>query len=98
VRLSLQRAQRGRRSAPGQPCRRRARRGRRCIGWQEKRVLTHDGAAGANAVRLSARGLRPGRYRLVMTAEDQVGNLSAERRLQLRLVRLRSARRASDRP
>jgi DNA-binding beta-propeller fold protein YncE len=98
VRLSLQRAQRGRRSAPGQPCRRLARRGRRCIGWQEMRVLTHDGAAGANAVRLSARGLRPGRYRLVMTAEDQVGNLSAERRLQLRLVRLRSARRASDRP
>jgi DNA-binding beta-propeller fold protein YncE len=98
VRLAVERARRGRRAAPGNPCRPRARRGRRCIDWKRSRLLTHAGAAGANAMRLHARGLRPGRYRLVLTAEDAVGNVSAERRARLRVVRLRSARRASDRP
>ena len=50
----------------------------------------------ANAMRLRARGLPQGRYRLVLTAQDGVGNMSAERRLGLRVVWLRSARRASD--
>ena len=98
VRLAVERARRGRRAAPDKQCRPGARRGRRCIMWTQKRLLTHDGAAGANAIRLHARGLRQGRYRLVLTAQDGVGNMSAERRLGLRVVWLRSARRASDRP
>jgi hypothetical protein len=98
VRVAVERARRGRRTAPGKQCRPRPRRGRRCIVWKQKRLLTHDGAAGANAIRLRARGLPQGRYRLVLTAQDGVGNMSAERRLGLRVVWLRSARRASDRP
>jgi DNA-binding beta-propeller fold protein YncE len=98
VRLAVERARRGRRAAPRKPCRPRARRGRRCIEWNRRRLLTHAGAAGANAMRLHAHGLRPGRYRLVLTAEDAVGNVSAEREARLRVVRLRSARPASDTP
>jgi DNA-binding beta-propeller fold protein YncE len=98
VRLAVERARRGRRAAPGKPCRPRARRGRRCIDWKTKRLLTHAGAAGANAMRLPAHGLRPGRYRLVLTAVDAVGNVSAERQLRLRVVRLRSGRPASGKP
>jgi DNA-binding beta-propeller fold protein YncE len=89
VSLAVQRAHRGRRAARGRPCRLAARRGRRCVVWRSKRLLSHDGAAGANAIRLRAHGLRPGRYRLVLTAVDAVGNPSAERRLPLRIVRLR---------
>jgi DNA-binding beta-propeller fold protein YncE len=98
VRLAVERARRGRRAAAGRPCRPRARRGRRCVDWKRRRLLTHAGAAGANAMRLHAHGLRPGRYRLVLTAKDAVGNESAERQARLRVVRLRSARRASGRP
>jgi DNA-binding beta-propeller fold protein YncE len=98
VTLAVERARRGRRAAPGKHCRPRARRGRRCMDWKRRRLLTHAGAAGANAIRLSARGLRPGRYRLVLTAEDAVGNVSAQRQAGLRVVRLRSARRASGMP
>jgi sugar lactone lactonase YvrE len=94
VRLAVQRAHRGRRPARGRPCRIRARRGARCIRWTRTRLLTHAGAAGANAMRLRAGGLRPGRYRLVLTAEDAVGNASARRLLPMRVVRLRSAPRA----
>jgi DNA-binding beta-propeller fold protein YncE len=89
VSLAVQRAHRGRRAGRGKPCRLRARRGRRCVRWKQKRLVTHTGAAGANAIRLRARGLRPGRYRLLLTATDAVGNPSAERLLPLRIVRLR---------
>jgi DNA-binding beta-propeller fold protein YncE len=89
VSLAVERARRGRRAAAGAPCRARARRGRRCIRWSRQRVRTHSGAAGANAIRLSARGLRPGRHRLVLSAVDAVGNASAPRQLPLRVVRLR---------
>ncbi len=65
----------------------------------------------ANAYLLRARGLRPGRYRLLLSAVDAVGNRSAQRRRPFRVVRLggealgsaeahwtRSARRASGTP
>jgi DNA-binding beta-propeller fold protein YncE len=90
VSLAVMRAHRGRRAARSRPCRPRARAGRHCIRWNRKRLVTHTGAAGANAIRLRARGLRPGRYRLVLTAVDAVGNASAERLLPLRVVRLRN--------
>jgi DNA-binding beta-propeller fold protein YncE len=94
VTLAVDRARRGRRPVPGSPCRVRARTGRRCVRWFRRRELNHAGATGANAIRLHARGLRPGFYRLVLTAVDAVGNRSAPRTLALRVVRLRSARRA----
>jgi sugar lactone lactonase YvrE len=90
VSLAVDRARLGRRAVAGDPCRVRSRTGRRCIRWVRKRVLDHAGAAGANAIRLRARGLHPGRYRLVISAVDGVGNPSAERLLALRVVRLRS--------
>lgn len=89
VRLSVQRARRGRRAAPGARCRVRARRGRRCVRWSQKRLVRHAGAAGANALRVRARGLRPGRHRLVLSAADAVGNSAVPRVLPLRVVRLR---------
>jgi DNA-binding beta-propeller fold protein YncE len=91
VALTIERARLGRRSPSGR-CRVRARRGRRCIRRVPVRTLRHDGAAGANSIRVPARGLRPGRYRLLLTAVDAVGNTSAQRKLPLRVVRLRAAR------
>jgi hypothetical protein len=88
VGVTIQRARRGRRTT-GTKCRVRAKRGRRCIRWAPVRVMSHAGAAGANSIRLRARGLRPGRHRLVLTAVDAVGNPSARRTLPLRVVRLR---------
>jgi sugar lactone lactonase YvrE len=102
VTLVVERARRGRRTQAGAPCRVRARRGRRCVRWSPTRLVRHGGGAGANAVLLRARGLRPGRYRLLLRAVDGVGNASAQRRLPLRIVRLRarprSEPRASGRP
>jgi DNA-binding beta-propeller fold protein YncE len=89
VRLLVERARRGRRPAPGAGCRVRARRGPRCLRWSRARVIRHAGAAGANAVRLRARGLRQGRYRVALRAVDAVGNRSSRRVLPLRVVRLR---------
>jgi DNA-binding beta-propeller fold protein YncE len=94
VTLAVERARRGRRPVAGSPCRIRARTGRRCVRWLRRRALTHSGASGPNAIRLRARGLRPGFHRLVLTAVDAVGNTSAPRMLPLRVIRLRSARRA----
>jgi DNA-binding beta-propeller fold protein YncE len=94
VSMAVDRARRGRRPMAGSPCQVRARTGRRCVRWFRRRDLNHAGVAGANAIRLRARGLRPGFYRLVLTAVDAVGNPSAPRMLSLRVVRLRSARRA----
>jgi sugar lactone lactonase YvrE len=88
VSLAIERARRGRR-APDGTCRLRARRGRRCIRWARVRTFDHSGAAGANSIRLRARGLRPGRHRFLLTAVDAVGNASARRTLPLRVVRLR---------
>jgi sugar lactone lactonase YvrE len=89
VSLAIDREHRGRRPVAGGPCRDRARRGRRCIRRSRQRLVKRAGVAGANAVRVRARGLRPGRHRLVLTAVDAVGNPSAPRRLPLRVVHLR---------
>lgn len=91
VDLTIERARRGRRT-PGTRCRARAKPGRRCTRWTTVRAMDHAGAAGSNSVRVKARGLRPGRHRLVLTAVDAVGNRSAQRRLPLRVVRLRPRR------
>jgi DNA-binding beta-propeller fold protein YncE len=88
VTLAVDRARRGRRPVAGEPCRVRARTGRRCLRWSRKRAIDHAGAAGENAIRLRARGLRPGRYRLVLSAVDGVGNASVPRQAPLRVVPL----------
>jgi DNA-binding beta-propeller fold protein YncE len=104
VTLAVDRARRGRRRVANGPCRVRARTGRHCLRWSRQRIVGHAGAAGENAIRLRARGLRPGQHRLVLTAVDAVGNPSAPRLVPLRVVRLprparpRSARPASGRP
>jgi sugar lactone lactonase YvrE len=90
VTLAVDRARRGRRPVKGEPCRVRARTGRRCLRWSRKRAIDHAGAAGENAIRLRARGLRPGLYRLVLSAVDGVGNASAPRMAPLRVVPLPS--------
>jgi hypothetical protein len=88
VTLAVDRARRGRRPVAGEACRLRARTGRRCLRWTRKRTIDHAGAAGENAIRLRARGLRPGLYRLVLSAVDGVGNASVPRQAPLRVVPL----------
>jgi hypothetical protein len=95
VTLSVERARRGRRALDGQ-CRVRARRGRRCTRWVPERTLEHEGAAGANAVLVRARGLHAGRHRIVLNAVDAVGNASSERSLRLGVVRGRPPARGSS--
>lgn len=92
VTLALDRARRGRRSAPTAPCDLRARTGRRCLIWSRARSTGHAGAAGENAIRLRSRGLRPGLYRLELKAIDGVGNASAPRLAPLRVVPRRARR------
>jgi DNA-binding beta-propeller fold protein YncE len=86
VAFAVDRARRGRRPATAAPCNLRARRGRHCTIWSRARSISHAGAAGENAIRLRARGLRPGLYRLVLNAVDGVGNASAPRMAPLRVV------------
>jgi DNA-binding beta-propeller fold protein YncE len=86
VTLAAERARVGRRPLGGGPCRLLAHTGRRCIRWFRQRTIEHPGAAGENAIRLRARGLRPGSYRLLLSAVDAVGNPSATRLLGLRVV------------
>jgi hypothetical protein len=87
VTVTLDRARQGRRPK-GRACSPRAKRGRRCIAWSRARTIRRAADAGQNGIVLRARGLRPGRYRVVLTATDEVGNRSARRALTLRVVRL----------
>jgi hypothetical protein len=70
----------------GGACRPKLERGRRCTAWSRARLIKRSGRAGENAIRLRARGLAPGRFRLVLTAVDEVGNRSPRRTLGLRVV------------
>jgi DNA-binding beta-propeller fold protein YncE len=88
VNLLVERARAGRRRGT-RPCRVRARRGRRCFVWSRARELERLAVAGPNRIRIRARGLRPGRHRVVLSAVDAVGNPSATRRLPMRVVRRR---------
>jgi DNA-binding beta-propeller fold protein YncE len=88
VTLAIDRARSGRRPR-GRACSPRAKRGRRCTAWSPVRTLRRSGSAGQNRTALRARGLRPGRYRLTLTATDAVGNRSQRRALAFRVVALR---------
>ena len=87
VTLSVDRARSGRRRADG-PCSPKAKRGRRCTAWSRARTIQRSGVVGKNGIVLRARGLKPGRFRVALTATDEVGNRSARRTLGLRVVRL----------
>jgi hypothetical protein len=51
--------------------------------------FTSNGTAGANSIRYSGRGLRPGRYRLTLTATDANGNESDPARMRFTITRPR---------
>jgi DNA-binding beta-propeller fold protein YncE len=87
VTVAMDRARAGRRS--GGRCRPKAKRGRRCTSYSRARTLRRAGIAGENAIALRARGLRPGRYRITVSAVDAVGNRSAPRRLSMRIVKVK---------
>jgi PKD domain len=88
VTVTLERARAGRRRQ-GRPCSRKAKRGRRCTVYTRARTIRRSGRAGANAIALRARGLKPGSYRITVRATDAVGNRSAPRHLRIRVVRVR---------
>ena len=86
VTVSVRRARAGRRAEGA--CSTRSRRGRPCTAWSVSRQLKRPERAGRNSVKLRSRGLRPGRYRVVLSATDEVGNRSQQRAIGLRVVRL----------
>jgi sugar lactone lactonase YvrE len=88
VSMTVARGRLGRR-AKGGSCRAGARRGRRCIKWTRARRIRRTRRGGANRLPLRARGLRPGRHRLTLTAVDAVAHRSTPRRLRVRVVRAR---------
>ncbi|MEA2420625.1 MAG: hypothetical protein QOE60_2831 [Thermoleophilaceae bacterium] len=87
VTLAVDRARAGHRRK-GRRCSTRPKRGRPCTAWAKVRTIKRSLRVGPNGISLHARGLEPGRYRLVLTAADEVGNRSPRRTLGLRVVRL----------
>jgi hypothetical protein len=87
VTLAVNRARRGRRPK-GKRCGVHAKRGHPCTVWSRARTIRRSLGAGGNGITVRARGLKPGRYRLVLTAADEVGNRSPSRAIGLRIVRL----------
>jgi hypothetical protein len=92
VKLAIAQKQPGRRV--GKACRKPSRknRGRRhCARFVKKGTLTRTGKAGANSVkftgRVGRRALKPGSYRVTITATDAAGNKSKPKVLSFRVVR-----------
>ena len=86
VTASVRRARAGRRAEGA--CSTRSKRGRPCTAWSVSRQIKRSQRAGRNRLTLRSRGLRPGRYRIVLRATDAVGNRSQQRSIGLRVVRL----------
>ena len=86
VTVSVRRARAGRRAEGA--CSTRSKRGRPCTAWSVARQIRRAERAGRNRLTLRSRGLRPGRYRIVLGATDAVGNRSQRRSIGLRVVRL----------
>jgi hypothetical protein len=91
--LQVQRSARG--YKVGKRCRAKApKKGKRkrCTRWRNvRRPLTHQGRAGLNELRFMGRvhghTLKPGRYRLRVTARDASGNASAPRTRSFRIIK-----------
>jgi len=97
ARMSLRIERRGAGRRVRGKCRRPTSRNRRaplCTRWLGAATLTRDAAAGLNRVRFSgrvlvrgrARALRPGRYRVRLTAADAAGNRSAPVTIRFRVL------------
>jgi sugar lactone lactonase YvrE len=86
VTLKLVKAQPGRRGRGGK-CSRRAKRGRRCTVWVAARTVRRSGHPGENGIALRGRGLKPGHFKVVLTAVDAVGHRSRARALRLRVLK-----------
>jgi sugar lactone lactonase YvrE len=84
VTLGIAKARPGRRLKNGS-CSRRAKRGRRCTIWVGVRTLNRSAKAGDNSVRLRTRGLKPGHFRLMLKATDEVGHRSPARSVRLKV-------------
>jgi hypothetical protein len=87
VKVAVRRARAGRRVRGG-ACRPGAKHGRRCTRLTLRRTIKHSGKPGANRIRIRARGLRPGSYRVVLSPTDLVGNEGVPRTVKLRVVRV----------
>jgi hypothetical protein len=85
VRLTVRKARPGRRVRGA--CLRTARRGKRCTLLVQARTLRRAGHAGSNKIVLRSRGLKPGRFKVSLTAVDEVGHRSLSRGLWLRVVK-----------
>ena len=70
---------RGKRCAAPRP------RGRRCVRFRRKAVLSRDGRAGSNSIGFSTRRLPKGSYRARVRAVDAIGVRSPERRVSFRI-------------
>jgi sugar lactone lactonase YvrE len=86
ITLWLDKARPGHRLKGG-ACSRRAKHGRRCTAWVRVRTIKRAGGTGENGIALRARGLKPGHFRVVVTAVDEVGHRSPSRALRLRVLR-----------
>jgi sugar lactone lactonase YvrE len=86
VTLWLDKAVPGRR-VKGGACSRRAKHGRRCTVWVRAKTIKRSGRTGENGILLRARGLKPGHFRVVVSAVDEVGHRSPSRALRLRVLR-----------
>jgi sugar lactone lactonase YvrE len=85
VRVTVRKAHPGRRFRGA--CRRTARTGSRCTLLVQARTLRRAGHSGANKIVLRSRGLKPGRFKVTLTAVDEVGHRSLSRGLWLRVVK-----------
>ena len=71
----------------GGACSRRAKHGRSCTVWVRAKTIKRSGGTGENGIALRARGLKPGHFRVVVSATDEVGHRSPSRALRLRVLR-----------
>ncbi len=77
----------------GKSCRKPSRRahGKRCTRFVKRGTLRRTGLAGTNSLKFSGRigrrALKPGRYRVTITATDAAGNVSRPARLSFRVVK-----------
>jgi DNA-binding beta-propeller fold protein YncE len=64
------------------------RRGRAAkVVWARARTIKRAESAGSHGIRLRGRGLKPGHFKVVLTAVDAVGHRSSPRTLRLRVTR-----------
>lgn len=77
----------------GRRCSTRARRGRRCTASVTVKRVRLRARRGRSTLRVSLRGLRPGRYSLALVATDAAGNRSRPARVRFTVVKPKAKRR-----